>query len=340
MAMQAAMSTPTTTQAATPAKIPPSARFKIALLCIEDARQNINWAVMPGDHMMAQNQVHYSDVGELAMRVIFAAQILANSAPPKTVLDFACGSGRVTRWLRAMYPAAEIWVSDVREDSLKFCAEAFDVENWLSNADISTVEAPQSFDLIWSGSLLTHLSEEKCRLLFKKFRDWLAPGGLCVVTTHGRRVVSNMISKKQKYIPIERNEEVLAELASKGFSYVPYGNQPVGFSVNTLDWLQHTTAELGVRMIAMSENAWVQSPGRRGVPTHVAARTEDWRSRSLHAIRDLVLFEIRFHPVVIAREVALEQLEPRRRIKLRKIRERVQFRIADHWNGKCLRQFF
>lgn len=224
---------------------------------IDRIREKVNHAVMPGDHMLVGgNMEHYLAVGESAMRTIYAALLLGNVDQPKSILDFACGSGRVTRWLHAMYPNAEIHASDVRSDGLDFCAKSFGAVAWPSDRDLTSLKAPRSFDLIWSGSLLTHLSEDRCKLLLKKFTEWLNPGGVCVVTTHGRKVVSNMVSRKHKYVPAERIEAILAALAAQGFAYLSYSGQDVGFSVNTVAWLQRTAAELDVRLLSISEAAW------------------------------------------------------------------------------------
>jgi len=224
---------------------------------IERARESILWEVMEGDHMLtAANRDHYASVGESALRVIQASLLLANIDPPKKILDFGCGSGRVTRWLRAVYPEADIVVSDVRADSLDFCSQTFNATIWKSGPDFDALEAPAAFDLIWSGSLMTHLSEERSMSLLRNFKKWLTPNGVCVVTAHGRRVISNMIARKNNYIPANRIEEVLAGLANRGFAYVPYGNQDIGFSVNTPEWLLRATRDLDVRLLAIAEHSW------------------------------------------------------------------------------------
>ena len=68
-----------------------------------------------------------------------------------------------------------MYVSDVKGAAARFCAEQFRATMWLSDADIATVSAPRSFDLIWSGSLITHLSEADSALVLAKFHDWRHP---------------------------------------------------------------------------------------------------------------------------------------------------------------------
>jgi trans-aconitate methyltransferase len=92
------------------------------------------------------------------------------------ILDFGCGAGRVTRWLCAAFPEAEISVTDLRETDLEFCAKNFRVTPWLSGTEIDALQAPDRYDLIWVGSVLTHLSAAKSLNLLNKLIGWTRQG--------------------------------------------------------------------------------------------------------------------------------------------------------------------
>lgn len=219
---------------------------------------SVSWAIMAGDHMFnPRDPKHYERVGESAMRNIFSALLLANAQEPRAVLDFACGSGRVSRWLRVAFPDAVFDVSDVRDDSLAFCTSAFGCTAWRSSDDLDAVSAPRSYDLIWSGSLLTHLSERASILFMRKFAQWLTPGGVAVFTTHGRKAAENMRSGIAKYIPPEQNAGVLSAYDQTGYGYVPYApGRDIGFSMNSLGWLVRQTEALGLRLLLAAEHSW------------------------------------------------------------------------------------
>jgi cyclopropane fatty-acyl-phospholipid synthase-like methyltransferase len=70
--------------------------------------------------LAAGGHEHYFAVGKSALNVIQATLVLAGVNSPKTILDFGCGAGRVTRWLRAAFPDAKISACDTREEDLKF----------------------------------------------------------------------------------------------------------------------------------------------------------------------------------------------------------------------------
>ena len=56
---------------------------------------------------------HYFGVGADALRIIVTALIDGLREPPRTILDFPCGSGRVTRHLRAFFTEADIFACDL-----------------------------------------------------------------------------------------------------------------------------------------------------------------------------------------------------------------------------------
>ena len=102
---------------------------------------------------------HYLQVGEDALRLIVAALISAGRPIPKRILDFPSGSGRVTRHLRAFFPDAEIWASDIQQDHMAFCSRRFGVKTEASREDFTQLKFDGEFDLVFCGSLLTHLTE-------------------------------------------------------------------------------------------------------------------------------------------------------------------------------------
>ncbi len=174
---------------------------------------------------------HYFSVGLSAVRCIERALAGRNGrGPVRRILDFPCGYGRVCRFLRVRFPDAEIAVYDTDRAARRFCARAFNVHCLRPNHDL--VRPRGRFDLIWCGSLLTHLDERSAVRLLNLFHRLLAPGGMCVFTTHGRFAHSMIRDHKFNYALTARaQKKILAEYHETGYGYADYDNSP-GYGVS------------------------------------------------------------------------------------------------------------
>ncbi len=108
---------------------------------------------------------------------------------PSSLLDFGSGFGRVTRFLANRYGAQRIWASDIVPETIDFQTRTLGTNAFLSAHDPTTLEPPREFDLIYVGSLFTHLPEETFGQWLECLRSWLAPGGLLAFTTHGETLL-------------------------------------------------------------------------------------------------------------------------------------------------------
>ena len=118
----------------------------------------VSTVISPNDEMLAgTDYAHYLAVGVSAMQNVHDTLKMHGLSSPSSILDMPCGHGRVTRALRAVFPAADISVCDLNEDGVDFCAKHFDARPFLSSSDFSTLDLGRKFDVIWVGSLITHL---------------------------------------------------------------------------------------------------------------------------------------------------------------------------------------
>jgi SAM-dependent methyltransferase len=83
------------------------------------------------------------------------------------------------------------------------------------------IEFSHTFDLIWVGSLLTHLPEPLFKKALALFSRSLSPNGIAVVTTQGRH--APFIQKNLwKFIDDDRFPPLEAGFREKGFGFVDY----------------------------------------------------------------------------------------------------------------------
>lgn len=216
----------------------------------------VSLRVSPEDGMYAGNDTHYLTCGASALNAISAALVLTH-IQPQSVLDFGSGAGRVTRWLRAAYPEATIDVTDIRKGDLEFCASEFAARAWLSGTSIDLLEAPSSYDVIWVGSVITHLSGELTVQLIRKLFSWLRPNGVLVLSFHGR--FARIRGPQFHYYGLENTwAKVERDYLAGGFGYADYPSQSgYGISLTQLSWAANLVdCADDARLVLLSERAW------------------------------------------------------------------------------------
>ena len=220
------------------------------------------------DHMVEANPVNYFHNGLAALGNIRVALAAAGVDDVRSVLDFACGYGRVLRMLRAEFSEAEIVACDLDRQAVDFCSEVFGVEGAYATPDPRDLQIRTDFDLIWCGSLLTHMRRELWPVLLEFFASHLAPGGVAVFTTHGRVIAGWVRDLVAGDGPGERNppynllrDEILQLLEGfdgHGFGYQDYPNhENYGFSLSRPDWVAARVLECPpLRLLLLSESGW------------------------------------------------------------------------------------
>ena len=223
------------------------------------------------------------------------------AASVERILDLPCGHGRVLRYLRGVFPRAEITACDLDRDGVEFCARRFGAIPVVSEKDPERIPiAPESFDLIWVGSLLTHLDAPYWDRFLATFRRFLRPGGVLVFTSHGRGAHERMRTGHAGGVAFSfgigdrRQARVVADYAGRGFGYAPYPDQDGGYGVSlaTPAWVLRRLEAVGeLRTVLVSEQRWadfhdvfacVREPGWRGrAPVVTAAGRTTGRLVSL-----------------------------------------------------------
>jgi SAM-dependent methyltransferase len=103
----------------------------------------------------------------------------------RSVLDFGCGCGRVTRWWHDF--DGEVAGSDLSRRAIEWCRDNLPFGRFETNGLAPPLAfADESFDLVYALSVFTHLTAELQLAWRDELRRVLRPGGRLLVTTHGR----------------------------------------------------------------------------------------------------------------------------------------------------------
>jgi len=181
------------------------------------------------------------------------------------ILDIPCGHGRVLRALRAAMPAAEIVACDIDRSGVDFCARQFDATPVYSCADVDLIPLEGVFDLVWVGSLFTHLDAPQWRAFLRRLFGVVRPGGVLVFTTAGRFVVELIRAGELGGVSSDEAARLLAGWERTGFGFARYEDddaaqsvdQTYGRAVVRPEWVIEELSTLpGARLVTCSEQAW------------------------------------------------------------------------------------
>jgi SAM-dependent methyltransferase len=173
---------------------------------------------------------HYFFAGRSALLTVLNVLSIRSSyrggqVPVQDILDFGCGHGRITRWFRAGFPNARIHVTDYDRTGVEFCVEQFGCQDTRGE-----IPADQ-FDLVWLGSVFTHLPAHIVEPLLESLLTSLRPNGVLVFTSQGRYSVERMQhfdwGKDERNwmhynISRERFETIVKQYHESKYGYVDY----------------------------------------------------------------------------------------------------------------------
>ncbi|HWB51428.1 MAG TPA: class I SAM-dependent methyltransferase [Stellaceae bacterium] len=216
--------------------------------------------------MYEGNDQHYYAVGRSASINITQALLArlnygGDAAPVERVLDFGSGYGRVARYLRAMFPAAAIDVTELDARAVEWCIREFGCEDM--GADLPA----GAYDLIWAGSVFTHLPEDSAIELLSKMKAGLKPNGLMVLTTIGRYALSNLETfalqhkLENEFLSYNLTPAAAAKICSEyratGFGYCDYPHQQgYGIALIGFDWFIRKFVDDEIVQVMAQERAW------------------------------------------------------------------------------------
>jgi SAM-dependent methyltransferase len=193
--------------------------------------------ISPNDRMYSTAPEHYAWWGGEAIWCIELALRAARKQEVDRILDLPCGHGRVLRRLRATWPAAEITACDIDEDAVSFCATTFGATPVVATSRPQDMTLDGPFDLIWCGSLFTHLDHPRWGDLLDRFASVLDRDGILVFTTHGAAIADELRVGEMRFT-VPRRTDLVARYDHDGFGYYDYaGRDGYGISLSSAAWV-------------------------------------------------------------------------------------------------------
>ena len=215
----------------------------------------------PNDGMWQPGESWYYAVGRSALRVVDIAAQLSWLPRISSILDLPCGHGRVARYLRNGFPEAEMHFCDIAHDGADFCAATFDGTAIHSRPELTEVALP-TVDLIWVGSLFTHVDALRTERWLRYLCDHLNPDGMLVATFHGDWSV-RMHERHYPMIAEEAWSTIKAGYETTGYGYAPYPHMreaDYGISLSKPEAIIDMVRRIpGVRLASYMERGWADN---------------------------------------------------------------------------------
>lgn len=173
----------------------------------------------------------------------------------RKILNFPSGYGREMRFMKSYFTESEIVASEIEQKKLDFIKEKFNTDTFLSNKEFRNLPTDVKYDLIWSGSLFTHLSARKFRKLLRYFIGILNSNGILIFTTHGRYSYSivntyGLWTFQQLYLKLK--------YLVFGFGYTSYLRSfGYGVSLSKPSWVTKQIEKYNdVTLVGIQERKW------------------------------------------------------------------------------------
>lgn len=232
--------------------------------------QAVDIRIHPRDGMYAGNGEDYFRAGLSAVECIDKVLSTGQFAEVGSVLDMPCGYGRELRFLVQRFPHAQFTACDIQRSAADFCQRAFGASAAYSEPDIRNVGLPRTFDLVWCGSLVTHLSRTDVVDLLKMFSRYHNSNGVIIITTNGEFVASQMRAGATYDLPRSAISDLLADYEQTGCGYQDYprgegyfdfhpSGTGYGVSLTSLTAVREIASEVGdLEEVFLKERGWAE----------------------------------------------------------------------------------
>ncbi|MHB1535742.1 MAG: class I SAM-dependent methyltransferase [Acidimicrobiales bacterium] len=202
------------------------------------ARMTIGQALPPRQLAGVRGRIHANDlmiprrvaehvsgyVGSGQQIATLVGEHLGEVAPKGSSLaglDLGCGYGRVLRHLVVDLPSVHWTAADVDRSAVRFCRREFGVAGVVCSGVMNETRFPEApFDVVWMGSLLTHLPPAAAQDMWALLRANMHSGGLLALSTHGPACLDHI----EDLVPNGSKQagRLSSDLAVSGVAYVRY----------------------------------------------------------------------------------------------------------------------
>jgi hypothetical protein len=154
-----------------------------------------------------------------------------------------------------------MYFCDLDRSGVDFCVQSFRGKGIHSQPELTRVPLPRDIDVIWIGSLFTHVDEDRTARWLPYLADHLREYGILIATFHG--LFSKRLQATHPMIDSASWQVILAGYETTGFGYARYteddmGNYGISLSCASKIIDMATSIE-GTRVLAYTERGWADN---------------------------------------------------------------------------------
>jgi SAM-dependent methyltransferase len=189
-------------------------------------------------------------------------EILAEAgASPGTltrVLEVGCAAGRMLRFYPRSGDGSEIWGVDIKAESIAWCQEHLSPPLMFATTTTSPHLPFEDnyFDLIYCGSIFTHISD-LADAWFLELRRALRKGGYAYITIHDKNTVDLLLTKhtQSPLHDVVRQLDEQTSILSKNYASFSVNSDPYSQVFYDVEYLAKKWSRL-VKVVSVTKEAY------------------------------------------------------------------------------------
>jgi hypothetical protein len=235
----------------------------------------ISRVIADDDVMWRSGKDRYYYVGESALNCILSALTLSRLDTVGSLLNLPCGHGREARHLCAAFPDAAHTFCDINASGVAFCADTFGGRGIQSAPDLTTIDLGGRYDVIWIGSLFTHLDQGKTERWLRYLCGHLNEDGILLASFHG--AASRKLHLTHYPMTGEREWALIdAGYHDTGYGYAAHPGQDYGISLSRPATIVDMACAIPeTRLLCYTERGWSENHDVAVIAR--SDRLQDWR---------------------------------------------------------------
>ncbi|MEM1103394.1 MAG: methyltransferase domain-containing protein [Pseudomonadota bacterium] len=205
---------------------------------VAEARAKLLSPPLPPDGLApySDRDIRYMTASGLKDAARISDAIDAHAPWARRVLDFGCGTGRLTRFLAQFRPDLALQGCDVNAGAVAWMRAARMPGAYRAIAPAPpTAYADSAADVVFAWSIFSHFSEAMASRWLAELTRLTAPGGLVLLTIHRPEAFEQ--PQDDGGHALADPDRFFADFAARGFAFAPsYDESALDFGVNPMDF--------------------------------------------------------------------------------------------------------